>query len=128
MSSDDNKAVVRRSIEAFNARDVTGVDVFSDDVRRATQQYLDTMPWGDHQVDITELIAEGDRVVALIATRGVQSGEFQGMPPTGKHFTNRGVATFRIHGGQVTEMETYIDSLTVVKQLGGAILAPPQGS
>ena len=128
MSSDDNKAVVRRSIEAFNARDVSGVDVFSDDVRRETQQYLDTMPWGDHQVDITELIAEGDRVVALIATRGVQSGEFQGMPPTGRHFTNRGVVTFRIHQGQVVEMETYIDSLTVVKQLGGTILAPPQSS
>ena len=83
---------------------------------------------GDHQVDVTELIAEGDRVVALIATRGVQTGEFQGMPPTGNHFTNRGVVIFRIQAGQVTEMDTYIDSLTVVKQLGGTVLAPPQGS
>jgi len=128
MSLDDNKAVVRRSIEAFNARAVGGVDVFSEDVGRETQRYLDTMPWGDHQVENTELIAEGDRVVALIATQGVQTGEYQGMPPTGKHFTNRGVVTFRIQGGRVMEMETYIDSLTVVKQLGGTVLAPSEGS
>ena len=128
MSLDDNKAVVRRSIEAFNARSVIGVDVFSEDVGRETQRYLDTMPWGEHQVDITELIAEGDRVVALIATQGVQTGEFHGMPPTGKSFTNRGVAVFRIEGGRVTAMDTYIDSLTVVKQLGGTVFAPPQTS
>ena len=58
------------------------------------------MPWGYHQVHITELVAEGDRVVALIATQGVQTGEYQGMPPTGKHFTNRGVVTLRIQEGE----------------------------
>ena len=84
------------------------------------------MPWSDHQVDITEMVAEGDRVVALIATQGLQSGEYQGMPPTGKHFTNRGVTAFRIQGGRITEVETYIDSLTVVKQLGGTILSPAE--
>ena len=81
---------------------------------------------GDHQVDITDIIAEGDRVVALIATQGVHAGEYQGMPPTGKHFTNRGVVACRIQEGRVTEMETYLDSLTVVKQLGGTILAPAE--
>jgi steroid delta-isomerase-like uncharacterized protein len=126
VSLEENKAVVRRSIEAFNARDLGAGDVHSEDLRRELQQYVDTMPWGDHQVDITEMIAEGDRVVALIATQGVHSGEYQGMPPTGKHFTNRGVVVCRIEGGRVTGMETYLDSLTVVKQLGGTILAPAE--
>ena len=126
MSLEENKAIVRRSIEAFNARDLSAGDVHIEDLRRDLQQYVDTMPWGDHQVDITEMIAEGDRVVALIATQGVQSGEYQGMPPTGKRFTNRGVVVYRIQGGRVTEMDTYLDSLTVVKQLGGTILAPTE--
>jgi hypothetical protein len=78
MSLEENKAVVRRSIEAFNARDLSAGDVYIEDLRRL-QQYVDTMPWGDHQVDITEMIAEGDRVVALIATHGVHSGEYQGI-------------------------------------------------
>ena len=128
MSVDENKAVVRRAIEAFNARDVSAVDVYSEDVGRDTQKYLDTMPWGDHQVDIVELLAEAERVVAVIATQGLHAGEYHGMPPTGKHFTNRGVVIFRIQAGRVTEMDTYIDSLTVVKQLGGTVLAPSEGS
>ena len=45
------------------------------------------------------------------------------MPPTGKPFINRGVITFRVQGGRLTEMQTYIDSLTVVQQLGGTIRA-----
>jgi C-1 hydroxylase len=126
MSIEENKAVVRRSIEAFNAKDLSAGDVYSQDLQRELQQYVDTMPWGDHQVDITDMIAEGDRVVALIATQGVHSGEYQGMPPTGKHFTNRGAVVFRLEGGRVTEMGTYLDSLTVVKQLGGTILAPAE--
>ena len=126
MSLDDHKTLVRRAIEAFNARDVRAADIYSEDFARQVQQYLDNMPWSDHQVDITDLIAEGDRVVALISTRGVHSGEYQGMPPTGKHFTNRGVVVCRIEGGRVTGMETYLDSLTVVKQLGGTILAPAE--
>jgi steroid delta-isomerase-like uncharacterized protein len=121
-----NKAVVRHSIEAFNARDLSAGDLHSEDLRRELQQYVDTMPWGNHQVDIIEMIAEDDRVVALIATQGVHSGEYQGMPPTGRHFTNRGVVVYRIQGGRVTEMDTYLDSLTVVKQLGGTILAPAE--
>jgi steroid delta-isomerase-like uncharacterized protein len=127
MSLDENKAVVRRSIEAFNARDLSAGDVHSEDLRRDLQQYVDTMPWGDHQVDITEMVAEGDRVVALIATQGVHSGEYQGMPPTGKRFTNRGVVVYRLEGGRVTEMDTYLDSLTVVKQLGGTVVGPTEG-
>ena len=83
MSTEENKAVVRRSIEAFNARDLSAGNVHSEDLRRDLQQYVDTMPWGDHQVDITEMIAEGDRVVALIATQGVHSG---GVPRNAAHW------------------------------------------
>jgi predicted ester cyclase len=126
MSLDDHKTLVRRAIEAFNARDVRAADIYNEDFAREVQQYLDNMPWSDHQVDIIDLIAEGDRVVAVISTRGVQSGEYQGMPPTGKHFTNKGAAVFRIQGGRVAEMATYLDSLTVVKQLGGTVVAPAE--
>jgi steroid delta-isomerase-like uncharacterized protein len=126
MSLEENKAIVRRSIEAFNAGDLGAGNVHSEDIRRELQQYVDTMPWREHQVDVTDMIAEGDRVVAMIATQGEHSGEYQGMPPTGKRFTNRGVVVYRIEGGRVTEMETYLDSLTVVKQLGGTIVAPAE--
>lgn len=128
MSLDDNKAVVRRSLEAFNAKDLSAADVYSEDVRRELQHHLDSMPWSDYQIDITELIAEGERVAAVIATRGVHSAHYNEMPPTGKSFTNRGVVTFRVQGGRLTEMEAYIDSLTVVQQLGGTIRAPGESS
>ena len=104
---------------------MSAVDVYSEDVRRQLQHHLDIMPWSDYRVDIIELIAEGERVAAVIATRGVQSGECLEMPPAAKPFTNQGVIMFRVQGGRLTEMQTYIDSLTVVQQLGGTIR--PQG-
>jgi predicted ester cyclase len=126
MSLEDNKAVVRRTIEALNARDLSALDAHSDEYRRELQQWLDTNPWGDHRIDITEMVAEGDRVVALVATQGVQSGEYEGIAPTGKHFTNRGVIVFRVQGGRITEDEPYLDRLTMVKQFGGTILPPAE--
>jgi predicted ester cyclase len=33
---------------------------------------------------VEDLIAEGDKLMALIICSGIDSGDFQGLPPTGK--------------------------------------------
>ena len=129
MSLDQHQALVRRAIEAFNAQDLgAAVDVCTGNVRGQLQQHLDTMPWVDYRVEITELIAEGDRVVAVISTEGLHAATYHGIPPTGQRFTNQGVVIFRVEGGRLSEMESYVDSLGVVTQLGGSVLPRPPGS
>jgi len=37
---------------------------------------------GDHNIELVEVISEGDTVAARIATQGGHVGEFMGIPPT----------------------------------------------
>jgi len=129
VSLDQHKALVQRAFDAFNAQDLgLAVDACTENVRGQLQQHLDTMPWVDYRVEITEMIAEGSRVVAVISTEGVHAASYHGIPPTGRHFTNQGVVIFRVEGGRLSEMESYIDSLGVVTQLGGSVLPRLPGS
>ena len=129
MSLDQHKSLVQGAFDAFNAQDLgAAVDVCTEDVRGQLQQHLDTMPWVDYRVEITEMIAEGNRVVAVITTQGVHAAAYHGIPPTGKHFTNQGAVIFRVEGGRLSAMESHIDSLGVVTQLGGSVVPRLPGS
>jgi predicted ester cyclase len=77
-----------------------------------------------HQATITDLIVEGDKVVALLATHGGQSGEFEGIPPTGKQWTNIGFAFCRFANGKIVEQTMLFDVLGHLKQLGAMVALP----
>ena len=80
-----------------------------------------------HHVMITDLIAEGDKVVARLATSGRHTGEWRGIPPTGKQYTNTGVWFVRPSSGKIVEESTLFDELNHLLQLGATITPPEQG-
>ena len=50
---------------------------------------------------------------------GTHTGEFRGLAPTGKMFTETGVLIWRIVDGKIVEKESGVyDSLDFLKQLG----------
>jgi steroid delta-isomerase-like uncharacterized protein len=67
---------------------------------------------------IDDLIAEGDKVVARWTAQGTQTGEFQGLPPSGKVATSSGITIFRILDGRVVEEWSESDMLGLLQQLG----------
>ncbi len=119
MSAEENKAVVRRSVEeGWNSGDVANVDQFyaADYVHHesaqphirdieALKQSLLPMAaaFPDIQTTIEDLIAEGDKVVKRYTIRGTHRGEFQGIPPTGKQVTITGITIYRLAGGKIVE-------------------------
>jgi len=58
--------------------DLEGLEVW----RQFTAPFVEAFP--DLRLTIQDIAAEGDTVVARVAFRGTHSGEFQGLPPTGK--------------------------------------------
>ncbi len=80
----------------------------------------------DSQLPVEDQIAEGDKVVTRWTCRATHTGEFQGMPPTGKYTTMTGTTIFRIANGKLVEGWTNADMLGLLQQLG-AIPAPEQG-
>jgi predicted ester cyclase len=86
------------------------------------------------RVDIIEqVIADGDRVGLLFRVTATHTGNFFGIPPTGKRVDVYEVAMLRIRDGQMVEGWFMMDEAELLKQLGakmpargdGKIVAPP---
>jgi C-1 hydroxylase len=127
MSIEENKAIARRSNEALNDKDIKALDeVYAPALQGLARQFVATLErtWGDHHTEITDMVAEGDKVWFRVATSGGHVGEFAGIPPTGKRWTNTGVLFLRIQDGRIVELDALFDVMNHVKQLG-ATLTPP---
>ena len=127
MVNEEHKAAVQRLLEAFNAQDEAAFNELA--TPEIAQQCKDTMRevyamYEGHHIDATDMIAEGEKVWARVATRGGHSGEWEGIPPTGKQWTNTGVLFVRFADGKIAKFEGLFDELGHLKQLGATITPP----
>jgi predicted ester cyclase len=139
MSTEDNKAVVRRFYEeVMNQKktavldevfDLNVVDHFAppgtpgglEGARQTLGMFLSAFP--DLHFTVEDLIAEGDKVVARATLSGTQQGTFMGIPPTGKHVAIGGIDINRFVGGKSVEHWVEMDTLGMMQQLG--VIPPP---
>jgi steroid delta-isomerase-like uncharacterized protein len=91
-----------------------GAERFTDMLRKA---------FPDFTVEVESQVAEGEQVATRWTCRGTHKGEFQGIPPTGKAITMRGITIFRFGNGKMIEGWTQPDVFSLFQQLG-AIPAP----
>ena len=141
MSTEENKALIRRAYEAVNQGDLTAFfELFTPDFvlhngsmtiqgleafKQIEAMLLTALP--DLHYTVEDLIAEGDKVAVRLTARGTQHGAFMGVPPTGKHTTVTESAFSRIVGGKIAEHWSETDMLGLLQQLG-VIPAPGQAS
>jgi len=138
MTTEQNKAVVRRFFEAFEANDLAALnELLAPDLvayshggpgpeSRETHVQGIRMwnaAFGDTHFTIHEQIAEGDMAATRVTMRSVHSrGDFQGLSPTGKEITSSAVSLERVRDGKIVERRVFMDWLDVMQQLG---LLPP---
>ena len=67
---------------------------------------------------IEDQIEEGDRVVTRFTLRGTQTGDFMGIPPTGRRVELSGIQIERIVDGKIVEHWRISDDLGMLTQLG----------
>jgi steroid delta-isomerase-like uncharacterized protein len=147
MSTEDNKALVRRYFEeVLNQGNLALADelndpnwVYHDPVVPDVRTIADYTQWftqirsafPDFHVTIQDLIAEGDQVVVRYSWRGTNTGDFvtpaMQFPATGKQVTVTGMSIGRFAGGKGVEVWNQTDSLGIFQQLG-LIPAPGQAS
>jgi len=131
--SEANKMLVRRAFEdIYNRGNLTAVDEYvasdfvihapSEDIHGPTgaRRYIAMLreAFPDFHITIEDQIADGDRVVTRWTAEGTHLGEFQGIPPTGKHGTFTGIDIDRVVDGKVVECWTNTDDLGLMQQLG----------
>ena len=140
-SEEENIAIARRwHEEAINGHDLDVIDeiaapeiihhagTFPDGVGvDAVKGVLGALESGfpDVQHSIEHVIADGDLVVVRWTAQGTQSGEFQGLAPTGKSVTWSGVNFFRFECGKIAEEWSEVDGLGRLQQLGAVATPTP---
>lgn len=67
---------------------------------------------------LEETIAEGDLVACRFTMTGTNTGDFMGMPATGRQVSVHGVDIMRFKNGQVAEHWGITDQLSLLQQLG----------
>lgn len=133
MSIEENKAIVRRYQEIYNSNQLDALtEVVSEDLltpkimpgfgdgleggRNIHKTTLIGMP--DWHTEIEDLIAEGDKVVARIRMTGTHTGDFYGIPATGKRIEFTGIYIVRIANGKIVEHWGEEDAVSLLTQLG----------
>jgi len=119
MSIQENKELVRRYNEEIwnehnleNFYEFVGGDVSLEHV----QQFLTAFP--DTHVTIEDLIAEGDKVVALLYATATNTGPFASQPASGKKVEIRSIRIYRIADDKIVETWAMQDRLGLMEQLG----------
>ena len=70
------------------------------------------------QLQIDELIAEGDLIASRARMQGVHEGTFMGVPATGRRIDVPIFVTYRIAGGKIVDHWMVTDTLLLMQQLG----------
>ena len=136
MTTEQNKALVRRFIEAqiasdqaalkeLLAPDFVAYQTYGTQDREAFLQHLNgfLVAFSDNHFTVEEQVAEGDRVVTRTTWHATQSGDFQGLPPTGKQIAVSGITIVRIKDDKIVESRALFDQMSMMQQLG---LVPSQ--
>lgn len=79
--------------------------------------------FADFQHEVQETLAVDDRVVVRIIDRATHTGEFEGIPASGRRIALGQISIFRISGEQVVEILEEVDMLVLMQQIG-ALPAP----
>jgi predicted ester cyclase len=124
--SEENKAMVRRLVEAINAGEEEAAveELFAPRtarrVKRLFAEFRSAFP--DWHEEAVQLVAEGDTVAGRFRCSGTHLGEFLGNPPTGKRMEVEEVFFVRTEDGRFVDFWGLEDSLGRMRQLG---LLPP---
>jgi predicted ester cyclase len=142
MSAEENKAVVRRIEQAWDAGNLDALDALFAPTFRShsgvpgmepnlasakTAHQMSAQAFPDRRTRIEELVAEGDAVVARVRMTGTNRGGLPwfGIPANDKPVDVQWISIYRLADGKVVEHRAVMDVMGLMQQLG-AIPAPGQ--
>ena len=140
MTTEQNKAIVRRFFESLGGNDQAALnELLSADL----VAHMPGMPgpltrelmlqgasvfsaaFSEGHYTVEDQIAEGDKVTTRTTWQAIHSaGDFQGVPPTGKRVAASAISIERIQDGKIVERWLSYDQIGMMQQLG--LIPPPQ--
>jgi predicted ester cyclase len=135
MSTDQNKAVVRRYFEEFHNSREDGIleEIMVPDLleptRQVTHMLLTAFP--DYRLTIEDQIAGEDKVATVWTGSGTHQGEWESpagsIAPTGREVRWTGTTTLRLSEGKISDViASSWDHLGILQQLGAVAVTEPR--
>jgi predicted ester cyclase len=130
---EENKGLIARWIAFAEAGFPGGFDEFMDrayvghlgdsqmdlaELERVERAFTTAFPDTTHTIE--EILAEGDKVVIRVTSRGTHRGEFQGIASTGRRIEFTGIVIYRIASNRIAESWGELDLLRLMRQLRSA--------
>jgi steroid delta-isomerase-like uncharacterized protein len=132
--SEANKAIFQRMIdEVFKGNLAIINEVFATDYVKhdpaspievrgpeGFKQWLGTMSepyFSQSHINVEDMIGEADKVAVCWIWSGTHTGDFMGIPPTGRHITVRGTCVHRFADDKFVESWSSYDVLGMIQQL-----------
>lgn len=91
---------------------VVGIQAFKD----YYQNYL--TGFSDVTFTIVDVFGQGDKIVKHWNFKGTQTGEFFGIPASGKEVDIDGVTLVKMKDGKIAQEQDFLDNLSFYQQLG----------
>jgi steroid delta-isomerase-like uncharacterized protein len=129
--SEQSKQLVRRYFEELDRGKAAPVHLCTPDFAlhvagfpsmdvEATKQFAamfyTALPDLTHPIE--ELIAEGDKVAFRGRYQGTHTGDFMGVPASGRRISVVGVGVFRVANGKVAEFWVSPDRMSLMQEMG----------
>lgn len=128
MSVDRNKAAIRRFVA--EVRNKGNVDVLDELAAPHVRNEMKVVARGlraafdTYEVEVVDLVGEGDTVVLRGIQRGVHRGEWLGVPATGRTVTWMVLRMFRFGAdGRIVQTWAFSDTRRLIEQMGARITA-----
>ena len=83
----------------------------------STQMDMLYTAFPDLELKIVDMVAEDDKVVVRFEGPGTQTGEFAGIPATGRKATWKGLVMYHVVDGKITEAWANWDDWGLIEQL-----------
>ena len=142
MSAKEIKALERRWFEESNKGKAAAMDIIDElhatnyifhggggeemrnrkDYKQFMSAFYSAFP--DVHFTLDDIVVEGDKVATRWTMTGTHKGEIEGISPTNKKITIRGISIERVVGGKFVETWERYDSQGFMQQLG---LVPTPG-
>jgi predicted ester cyclase len=119
----DPKAVVRRLIEeVLNGGRLDVIDeLYTPELARGARRWITPFreSFPDVEMQIVDLIAEGEKVVGRFRCSATHRGPWRGHPPSGRRFERVDeIYIFRVEDGRISEAWGIEDTRSRERQLG----------
>ena len=134
MSSEVNKALARRYFKAYETGDIDAVMRFigsgyvlhpgaggepMNSEGRKRDEMVFFSAFFNIQANVEDQIAEGDEVANRITMRCTHTGEYQGIPASGKQITITYIDVIVVESGKIVEEWVEFDLLSILRQIKG---------